>query len=116
MLENNTTKKIIIKKVKHAKNFFSKAKGLMFQKKIDFALIFHLNSETMIGASIHMLFVFTPIDVVFLNEEKKVIDLVENLQPWSLNYTPKLKAKYIIELPPKTIKGKISLRDKLEWK
>jgi len=45
-----------------------------------------------------MLFVFFPIDVIFLNSKKKVVDKT-TLNPWQLNYTPKIPSKYVIELP-----------------
>jgi hypothetical protein len=107
--------KIICKKIKFAKTFFEKFKGLMLEseKNFDYALIFVLGSETRIGASVHMLFVFFPIDIIFLDENKKVVDKA-SLKPWVLNYTPKKPAKYLIEMP-KSMGNKIKIGDKLEW-
>jgi uncharacterized membrane protein (UPF0127 family) len=51
-----------------------------------------------------------------LNKGKKVVDLKESLQPWTLNYTPKQAAKYLIELPAGLIKKKgIKLGHLLDW-
>ena len=50
-----------------------------------------------------MFFVFFPIDVIFLNKNKEVVELKQNFRPFSI-YFPKNKAKYIIELPNNTIK------------
>ena len=99
MLINSSTKQIISKKTKIANTSFLRFKGLMFEKKENFnyALIFELNKESKIGSSVHMMFVFFPIDIVFLDSEKKVVDIV-TLNPWKLNYTPKKPAKYFIEL------------------
>src|SRR3989344_493052 len=92
--------KVIIEKTKIANTIFSRFKGLMFEKKekFNYALVFELQEETKIGASIHMMFVFFPIDVVYLNSKKIVVDK-ETVFPWQLNYTPRKAAKYFIELP-----------------
>ncbi len=107
--------KIICKKTKFAKTFFEKFKGLMLEseKNFDYALIFTLGYKTRIRASVHMLFVFFPIDIIFLDENKKVVDKA-TLKPWTLNYTPKKPAKYFIELPKK-LGNKIKIGDKLKW-
>jgi uncharacterized membrane protein (UPF0127 family) len=116
MLYNKTTEKKIIEKTKIADSFLKRLKGLMFAKKPDYALIFELEKEDTINASIHMLFVSFPIDVVYLNSNKKVVDIKLDLRPGTLNYTPKKPSKYFIEFATGIIQGKISLDDKLEWK
>ena len=90
--------KILTKKAKIYKNIFSKALGLMFSKQK--TLIFIFKKEKIIP--LHMLFVFYPIDVIFLNKDRKIVEIKENLKPFTF-YTPKNKAKYVIELPNKTI-------------
>ena len=49
-----------------------------------------------------MFFVFQVIDVLFLDEENKVIEIKKDFRPWSI-YTSKNKSKTIIELPEGTI-------------
>ena len=100
MLKNQTNNKILAKKAKLCKTPFSKALGLMFLKK-DKTLIFIFNKEKIVP--LHMLFVFYPIDVLFLNKDKKVVEIKENFRPFAF-CTPKNKAKYVIELPCATIK------------
>ena len=51
-----------------------------------------------------MFFVFYPIDVLFLDKNKKVVEVKENFRPFEF-YTPKNKAKYVIELEKNTIKS-----------
>lgn len=116
MLYNETKRVRIIEKTKIADSFFRRFKGVMFKKKENFnyGLIFHLAAEGRINASIHMLFVFFPIDAVFLDSEKKVVDIARNLKPFALNYTPKKTAKFIVELPVGSSE-KIGLNDKLKW-
>ena len=54
-----------------------------------------------------------PIDIVFLDAQKKVVDKT-SLRPWMLNYTPKKAAKYFVEMPTGNA-DKIKLGDLLEW-
>jgi len=89
-----------LSKAKLCKNHFSKALGLMFSRK-NKTLIFIFDKEKII--SLHMFFVFYPIDVLFLDKNKKVVQIKENFKPFRI-MIPKKPAKYIIELPNNTIK------------
>ena len=109
-------KKVLMKKVRFAKSQWQRTKGLMFEdiKKFDYALVFEFPRESKIGTSLHMIFVFFPIDVLFLNSEKKVVDNV-TLTPFIPNYTPKEAAKYVIEMPAGKAK-QVRLGEKIDWK
>ncbi len=87
---------------KICKTFFSKGIGLMFSKKKTIVLEF--KKEKIIP--LHMLFVFYPIDVLFLNKNKEIVEIKTNLKPFAF-YTPKNKAKYIVEMPKSEKKFKI---------
>lgn len=52
--------------------------------------------------SIHMLFMRFPLDVIFTDEEGKVVALVEGIRPWRLSSFHR-SAHYAIELPVGTI-------------
>lgn len=95
-------------KARFAEGAFGRMKGLMFErrKNFDYSLIFKMPSESRMGSSIHMMFVFFPIDVLFLDSGKKVVDIVHSLRPWALNCTPKRPAKFIVEMPEGTAKSK----------
>ncbi len=111
-------KTIRLLRAKHAKTFYQRFRGLMWVKpgEFDYALVFHLNNKGKHNASIHMLFMNMPIDVLFLDEDKKIVDLVENLQPWIIHYAPKKEAKYIVEMPEGSIKKyRPKLGEKIEW-
>ncbi len=116
MLVNKTNKQAVIEKVRFARTALQRARGMMLRKKSDFdyALVFELPCASRIGASIHMLFVFFPIDAVFLDSEKRVVDVACNLKPFALNHTPKKSAKYIVELPEGKASG-TAIGDALEW-
>ena len=116
MLSNKTTKKKIIDKTFLAKTHWQKMKGLMFEdaKKFDYGLIFCLPRESIANSTIHMLFVFFPIDLVYLNKNKKVVDIAKNILPFSLGYAPKKPSKYFVELPAGKSKG-IKIGHVLNW-
>ena len=116
MLYNKTKKQKIIEKVRHARGFLGMLKGLMFEKKerFDYALVFELPVEDRLSASIHTFFVFFPIDVVFLDNEKKVVDIAKNLKPFAPFFVPKKPAKYFIELPNGKTAG-IERGNTIEW-
>ncbi len=107
--------KILMRNVRFAKNTLERTKGLMFEekKKFNYALVFEFPIESKIGTSLHMLFVFFPIDVLFLDKNQKVVDKI-TLQPFIPNYTPKKAAKYVIELPKGKTSG-VKLGQKINW-
>ncbi len=113
MLKNITKKTIITKKVKYCNNIFSKGIGLMFSKRVDKALIFDFFKEKII--SLHMLFVFYPIDVLFLDDKNKVVEIKENFKPFTF-YTPKKKARYVIEMLNGVVKSsKTAVGDTIQF-
>lgn len=92
---------------------FSKFMGLMFSKEQNRALIFKFHKEKII--SLHMFFIFYPIDVLFLNKSKIVVDKKENFKPFTL-YKSKRKAMYAIEVPGAIIKKtKTEIGDKIKF-
>ncbi len=103
--------KIIIKDVKLIKSVLKQIIGLRFSKQKN--LVFKFKKEK--KEIIDMLFVFYSIDLVFLNKNKKVIELKQNLMPFTI-YNPKSKAKYILELKNNTIKeNNIKLDNKISF-
>lgn len=75
--------------------FFSKFRGLMFSRRKNLALV--LNKESRFNATIHMFFVFYPIDVYWLDKDKNIVDFKKNVLPFTIAI-PKKKAKYIVEI------------------
>lgn len=116
-LTNITKNKTIIERTIIAESFFSQLKGLMFEekKKFDYALVFPLAVEGRFSASIHCMFVFFPIDVIFLDRDKKVVDIKKSVKPFTLFCMPDRPAKYFVELPDGKSQG-IELGDRLNWK
>lgn len=75
-------------------SWLSQARGLMFRRKRDLVIVFR-EPRTV---SLHMFFVFYPIDVFLLNEHQKVIEIKRNFQPFTV-YRPQHQARYVIETP-----------------
>ena len=113
MIKNLTKKTIIIKKSACIEDIFSKFAGLMFSKQSNKALIFRFDKEKIIA--LHMFFVFYPIDVLFIDKNKIIVDKKENFKPFTFCKSKK-KAMYVIELPNGTIKNtKTRIGDKINF-
>lgn len=108
--------KILAKKVKICNTDYLKLRGLMFRfsKFKDEALVFVLDKESRANASIHMFFVFFPIDVLFVNSKREIVDFKKKILPFTPLVIPKFPAKYIIELPKGTLKD-IKVKQKVSW-
>lgn len=63
-----------------AESLLSQTRGLMFRRSLsdDYALVFRF--ETAAVRDVHMLFVFVPIDAVWVVDD--VVQRVERLRPW----------------------------------
>ena len=106
-------KKIFGKGIVFCRSAFSKASGLMFRKIKDKAMVFFLGKERRI--LLHMFFVFSPIDVLFLDKEKRVVEIKKKLMPFTF-YKSKKKVSYVIELPERTVdKETIRLGNKIDF-
>lgn len=81
--------------LEYCNSSWKKFRGLMFSRGKN--LVFVLDKETRYGAIVHMFFVFFPIDVYWLDKDKKIIDKRINLKPFRVA-VPNGKAKYVVEL------------------
>ena len=91
----------IANEISYAKNIFSQMPGLMLHKSIpgDFALIFVFKRSGTVR--VHMLFMLLWIDVIFLDEDKKILGAA-TLKPWT-GYKRMKGVKYIIEMNQGTV-------------
>jgi hypothetical protein len=85
MIKNITKNTIIAKNYNICKTIFQKARGLMLKRHIVPSL-FIFNKEQII--SLHMFFVFSTIDVLFLSKNLEIVEIKQNFKPFTL-YTPK---------------------------
>jgi uncharacterized membrane protein (UPF0127 family) len=103
---NSTRKTVVAENVEVAVSFFKKSLGLMFRKNIPSSrgFLMEFSREGQGLHSIWMLGMRFPIDVLFLDSKKRVVDVFENVPPLSLHprtwkvYRPSRPVKWILEL------------------
>jgi len=114
MITNETKGLVWHGRVKMADTFLRRFRGLMLVRDINHALVFVLPAETKSNASIHMFFMLSDIDVIWLDSSRRVVDF-KRARKWRL-YAPKKPAKYIIEGPVGLIKTlEVEEGDLIDW-
>ena len=111
----NKTKGINFGQLDFADSFVSRLMGLMFRKDPENGLILKLpSSRSRRGSAIHMFFMRFPLDIIFLDDDKKVVDMV-SIRPWK-TYTPRSPAKYVVELKEGSINNyKLEIGDEMDF-
>lgn len=114
-LHNRTTDEILASRVIRCDSFFSRGRGLMFRLSLppEDVYLFVLDRENITGATIHMLFVFFPISVVWLDAGGRVVDKTL-ARPWHPYYAPSRPARYFVEGHPSLL-DKVNVGDKLDF-
>ena len=113
IIKNVSNKRIIVADSRMAESALSRYLGLMFTKPIQSALVLKFGSERKI--SLHMAFVFYPIDVIFANRQKEVVDVKQNFRPFQ-TYSSAGKATYAIELPAGSVrKSNTKVKDRIAF-
>lgn len=88
-------------KAEIADTILKQMKGLMFRKNLpeDQGMLFVFNQDGFHG--IWMMNMSFPIDIIWIDDGKKVVDVFRDAQPCRLlcpNYKPKEKARYVLEV------------------
>ncbi|MDP3065787.1 MAG: DUF192 domain-containing protein [Methanobacteriaceae archaeon] len=111
----NTTKGTNLGHAELADSFFSRLQGLMFKKNLEKGLILKMPSgRGRSGSALHMFFMRIPLDVVFLDEDRVVVDTV-TLKPWT-TYTPQKASRYVMEFSVGVIKdSSTEIGDKMDF-
>ena len=102
-ITNISKNTIIGSNINIANTFYKRLIGLMFKKSInkdEGLLISPCNS-------IHMFFMKFSIDVIFIDKNDKILYVLEDFKPWRISKIV-LGSKYVLELPPKTIKNTLT--------
>lgn len=119
---NKTRNTVLADQVELATGIWHKTLGLMFRSDIadSAGFLMEFGNEGFHG--IWMLGMRFCIDLVFIDREKEVINIFDNLKPVSLNpmtwkvYKPSKPAKWALELKSGSIrKKKTTVRDKLSF-
>ena len=107
MIINKTKKRKIADSYIECSSLLSQIRGMMFRKKV-IPLVFIFSRERRVN--LHSFFC-KEMDLVFLNNKFRVIEMKKNWKPFSF-YTSKKKAKILLELPVGSIlTRKIDIRD-----
>ncbi|MBI2668030.1 DUF192 domain-containing protein [Candidatus Woesearchaeota archaeon] len=85
-----------LKNYKIYKNPILQFIGLRFSRKTNKIIVFELFNESKINSIIDTFFVFYAINVIWLDKNKKVVDIRNNVKPFSFAI-PKKRSKYVIE-------------------
>jgi len=88
-------------RVEIADNLIKQTKGLMFRKSLPEkeGMLFVFNEEDY--RSFWMMNMSIPIDMIWVNKEKRVVDITKNAQPCKIfcpGYRPKEKVMYVLEV------------------
>ncbi|MBR9691161.1 DUF192 domain-containing protein [Candidatus Woesearchaeota archaeon] len=94
---------------KVCRSAWSKARGLMFSRKKNLVFVFDDEKRR----NLHMFFVFFPIDVLFLDKDKKIVEIKKNFKPFTY-YKPKNKVKYIVEIS-EGLPSNHKIKEKIEF-
>ena len=104
--------------VEHARwcdTFWSRLRG--FTGRRDLApgegLVLVERAESRVATAIHMLFVFTDLGVLWVNDAGEVVDAVR-ARPWRLSYTPQAPARYVVEGDPGLL-ARVALGDRVRF-
>jgi len=113
MISNATKKQQLAKRYTLRSGMLGRALGLMFFRRPT-AMIFPFPVPR--RYRIHMVFVFFPIDLLFLSSRRQVIEIKERLRPWQV-YLPKQAYSVLIELPAGTVaRTGTAVGDTLLWR
>ncbi len=97
MIIKNVSGVVLLSDVKVASDFLSRLFGMLFvNPEIGPSAIWFPNCN-----SIHMLFMRFPLDLIFLNRNRKIVKIAMNVRPW----TPVVgcrEAESVLELIPGT--------------
>jgi uncharacterized protein len=110
---NERTGEILARDLTRCDNFFKKARGLMFRGSLGEteAYLFVERWESISLTSIHMLFVFFAIGVIWLDADWRVVDL-KLARPFRPYYASSRPARYFIECLPAVL-DRVHLGDRL---
>lgn len=83
---------------KYCNSFFCQLRGLMFTTSLPDhqGLLLVQNSDSRINSSIHMMFMWMDLAIIWINSQYLVVDLV-HARRWKIAYLPKEPAKYVLE-------------------
>lgn len=91
-------------RAKYCVSFLCRLKGLMFHKELapQEGLLLVQPRDSRMDSSIHMLFVWFDLGVVWIDSQMTVVDTVL-AKAWRPAYVPKAPARYVLEIRPERL-------------
>jgi uncharacterized membrane protein (UPF0127 family) len=113
--ENQTRDLKLLRRVRRADSFAGRLRGLTFRRRLDQdeGLWLVGRRESRADAAIHMLFVFFPIGVLWLDREDRVVDRVV-ARPFRPFYAPRAPAIGVLECRPEVLE-RVGIGDRLRF-
>ncbi len=114
-LVNLRTGRTLAREVHLLETFWARFRGLMGRRRVpeDAVWLFVLPRASRLDAAIHMFFVFTPLGVLWLDDDGTVVDR-RLARPWRPAYLPRRPARYIVEGSPELLQA-VEVGDRLRW-
>ena len=106
----------LIPNAKWCDSFGSKFRGFTFRRDLALSdgLVLVEKADNKMNTSIHMMFVFFDLGVIWVNDAGEVVDKIV-AKKWRLSYVPQAPARYVVEGHP-TIIDKIDVGDHIEFR
>lgn len=114
-LVNQRTGQMMARRITRCDTLLKRARGLMFRPTLpdDEAYLFVEARESIAMTTIHMLFVFFPIGVFWLDNDQRVVHKTL-ARPFRLFYAPSQPARYFVECSPAVL-DKAQVGDRLSF-
>jgi uncharacterized membrane protein (UPF0127 family) len=114
-LRKRATGEILLARLRWCTSFGCRLRGLTWRRGLapGEGLVLVEGRESRLDSSIHMLFVFFPLAVLWLDNAGRVVD-TQLARPWRPVYLPREPARYIVEAAPALL-DLVSIGDELEF-
>jgi uncharacterized membrane protein (UPF0127 family) len=107
--------RVLIPQARWCDGFASKLRGFTFRRQLaeGEGLVLVEAQDSRLNTAIHMLFVFFPLGVLWVNNAGRVVDKTL-ARPWRLAYRPQEPARYVIEGHP-TLLDYVNIGDHIHF-
>jgi uncharacterized membrane protein (UPF0127 family) len=97
---------VLVDQARWCDTFSSKLRGFTFKRHLapGEGLVLVEQADSRVNTSIHMLFVFFDLGVIWADNSGKVVD-TRVARSWRPAYVPKAAARYVIETSPEVIQN-----------
>ena len=114
-VENKTQPLAASLQAPYCSSFFCRLRGLMFRSHLEagLGLLLEESHDSRIDTSIHMLFVFMDLGVIWINSKNEVVDTIL-AKAWRPVYVPRQAARFTLEIHPSRL-NEFKVGDKIEF-